>query len=144
MSQDSGIQFNEYPPALISAPGATIVGTFDRLVLGPEYDFGNGPVKPLIAVITLESGELLAGREKDSPAYDGEVGREYALWMIHTVLADRMKELRPAKGERIAVRYDGIRVKRGADPNDRNAQYHSWSAVCPDRPAEIIETSWDD
>ena len=140
MTDNTGIQFNEYPPALFPAPGATIIGTFQRLVVGPESEYGTCK----IMLLNLESGELLAGRDKDSPTYDGEPGRDYAVWLIHTVLADRLRELKPCRGERVALRYDGLRAKKGADPNDRNAQYHSWSAVCPDRPAEIIEASWDD
>ena len=137
------VKFNEYPQALIPPKGSVYIGAFERVVLGPEYDFGQGPTRPLIAIFITESGTGLTA-VKDGVEYDIAPGEEVALWLIHVVLADRMKELKPTKGERVAVRYDGERLKKGMEPGDKNSTYHGWHVVMPDRPSEIVEVSWDD
>lgn len=142
-SDPDAIQYNDFPPALLPAVDVDCIGTFEQLLLGPEYDFGQGPVRPLVMVLRMESGSGYVSRD-DQTMYDVYPGERKSVWLIHSVLIDRMRELRPKEGERVALRYLGTRRKKGAKEGEKNTDYNAWKAVCPDRPSEIQTTSWDD
>lgn len=138
-----GEYLNDIAAAFRPVPGVEFAGRFVRLERGPEYEFAGRKTRPIIAVFQMDKGQYLA-KKTDTPT-DVTPGEEYALWLIHTVALDKLKELRPEVGELVAGVYDGEKVKRGMEADHvagkRGTTYHAWRFVCPDRPTAVL--SWD-
>lgn len=83
----------DFAPAWRPEPGGSLVGFVSSLSIG-QSDYGPYP----IIEITTEKGE------------------RFALHGFHTVVKSRLIELRPTIGEEIGIKYNGMRLPRGADP----------------------------
>jgi hypothetical protein len=103
-----------YAPAWIAnSPGDKVAGT---IVGFGTHDAGWGRYP----ILTLEQDN----------------GEHIAVHAQRTVLSGELAKIKPAKGERIAVRYDGPTPKR-----DGKGSYHKYTVAMPDRPQEA-EPDW--
>lgn len=138
-----GYKIPEYPQSAIMIEGETFVGRFVRLDRSPiGYDFGQGETFPHIAVFEGVSGVIR--HHRDGPGQVVQPGREYGIWLIHSVLRNALKSSRPAVGELTAIAYSGERVVRGEDPaNPRARRYHAYRVAMPDREQAAGKQGWD-
>jgi hypothetical protein len=134
--------FKTFAPSALPVQGEPFYGTFSRLLVGPENEFG----RPLIVEFVAEKGVI---RTVDGgPLVTVTPGETYGLWLLHETLLNGFKESRPEKGERFGVLYSGQRVKKaalkaGRDGTDKEDRYHDYSVILPDRPVADDETSWE-
>jgi len=101
-----------YPPAL-DPKGGTLVGQ----VVG----FDQAPTK-------FAANAVIVRIQDD----DGKVG---SLWLTSTVLKSQFARLRPKVGERIEVRYLGLRDGAGGS-------YHNYKVTASERPP--FEPDWNE
>jgi len=102
-----------FPTAWIAEnEGDEVAGTFKRLEKG-NTRFGTA------WIVILDDGAL-----------------EHAIWLVHTVLRNEFRKIRPVPGELVYVRYDGKKV-----PDGGGAAYEVYT-VKVDRKAEGVR--WDE
>jgi len=93
------------------ARGDTVKGTVVRLEQATtEY----GPAR----IVVLDTGTELR-----------------SVWLIHDALTSQMKKLRPKRGDRVAIRYNG------KETSAAGRSYHSYTVVSDREPDGF---SWDD
>lgn len=130
--------FDSPPPAILFIEGEPIVGTMNRLMVSPAHpQYG----KSLIVVIDGISGTYT---NKDGELLTIVPGNEYAIWCIKEVLENSVRELKAAKGERIAFRQDAKRASRERrDSSGNPVVYTPYSVSCPDRKKEEAVVTYD-
>ena len=76
---------------------------------------------------------------------DGENEALHAFHAFHSISRDKLRELKPARGERITIAYPGPQESRKRkDANGNPVTYHPYIIYCPDRPDEdVSEYDWD-
>lgn len=68
-----------------------------------------------------------------------------AFHAFHSIARDKLRELKPARGERVVIAYPGPQDSRKRKDSKGNpVTYHPYIIYCPDRPAEELdEYDWD-
>ena len=68
-----------------------------------------------------------------------------AFHAFHSIARDKLKELKPARGERVVIAYPGPQESRQRkDSKGDPVTYHPYIIYCPDRPDEdVSEYDWD-
>lgn len=108
-----------YAPSWIpEKPGDTIVGTLVRASTG-FTSFGPAPVIELVT----------------------DDGDRFSVWLFYETLKSEMRRMKPAPGERVAVRYLGeAQVKN--QTKGRKSAYHNYR-VAVDRPIGSETVDWN-
>lgn len=126
------IEFPEYAPTIILVTDEPILVEFLSLSKGPTNQYGT----PYIATVKYLEG---IASDKDGTVMAMEVGKEYSLWLMHEVLLNQMRETKPAKNERLAIKRHSKRANK-----DGTQEYTPYSVVAVDRTQEATQNlSWD-
>ena len=137
-----GVEFKDYAPAAIPGPGTAFLGRMVELTRSEiGWDFGQGMQYPLVLTFEAVSGSAC---DKDGLIFDLLPGQNYGLWLIHTVILNKMKEAKLTPGELFAVRGNGEKLKRGMNPGDKNSTYVDYSIAFPEREQQSKAVNWDD
>jgi hypothetical protein len=77
---------------------------------------------------------------------DGVNESFHAFHAFHSISRDKLKTLKPARGEKITIAYAGQQASRTRkDKDGEPVEYHSYIIYCPDREEEDPgEYDWDD
>lgn len=113
------------PTAVKLKDGDVFVGVFDHLEPG-ETDYG----KTFIAVFTDPNvGGMLEPPEIPT-------GGRASIWLFHEALLSRLKKLRPAKGERLAIK------RLGKKQGGNGRTYNAYAVVSENQQGG--EITWDE
>lgn len=108
----------DFPESWIpEKPGDTIVGVLVRGSTAPTQ-FGPAPVLHL----ATDDGDR-------------------SVWVFYETLKSELRRLKPAAGEKVAIRYVGEEKAKNPKPG-RSATYHSYK-VAVDRPIGTDKLDWD-
>lgn len=70
----------------------------------------------------------------------------HAFHAFHSIARDKLKELKPTRGERVTIAYPGPQTSRQRkDSKGEPVVYHPYIIYCPDRAEDDVEEyDWDD
>jgi hypothetical protein len=99
------LQDDDYPTAWTPEPGEILVGTIYDMDQGPGFQGG------MVNTVMIEKDD----------------GERVSVWLTHQVLQRQFEGLRPARGERVGIKYKGLREGASGTP------YHDYKTKV-DRP----------